>query len=303
MLPFRSTLFFIIWIIPGLMIWGCGAAMKKQLSTKEGAIAYEAGTILSGLTGKPVSFRALLGDLNRVQIVYAGERHTEVEDHKIQLRIIEALFADDPGLTVGMEMFDTTYQPVLDEWSSGKLDESRFLERVHWYANWKFDFDLYRDILVFIKDHRIRLVGLNLPFYIPPRIAIGGIASLSKDDRRYLPEYIDTQNAEHRAYLKKIFSMHHLKGREDFENFYAAQCVWEDTMAASIARYSTGSKMVVLAGNGHIYRKFGIPDRAYNRTHVPFRTVYPSAAGTKVDLSEADYIWLTGTSSGPEKSL
>ena len=286
-------------IIGLLMVSGCGVTTNKQLSVTDRTVSYEPGTILSGSTGNPVSFKAMLEDLNRVRIVYVGEHHTRVEDHKIQLRIIEALFADDPELTVGMEMFDTTYQPILDEWSAGRLDEASFLKRTHWYANWKFDFDLYRDILTFIKDHRIRLVGLNLPFHIPPKIATGGIDSLSKEDRKYLPKHIDTENPEHRAYVKNIFEMHHFKGREDFEDFYMAQCVWEDTMAEAIARNYTGSKMVVLAGNGHIYRKFGIPDRAYNRTHLPFRTVYPTPAVTRATLSEADYIWVTETSPAP----
>ncbi len=285
-----------VFIIAALITAGCAMASKKQLFIKDSAESYEAGVILSGKTGKPVPFRELLADLERVQIVYVGEQHTHSEHHKIQLQIIEAFHADDPDLSVGMEMFDTTYQPVLDEWSAGRLDEETFLKRVHWYANWKFDFDLYRDILTFVKDHRIRLVGLNIPFHLPAKIAIGGIDSLSEDDRKHLPEQIDTENADHRAYVKSIFEMHHIKGRDDFETFYTAQCVWEDTMAEAIARHYNGSKMVVLAGNGHIYRKFGIPERAYQRTRVPFRTIYPAPVGSQVTLSEADYIWATAES-------
>ena len=281
-------------IIAGLMITGCVVAPKKQLFVKDSPVSYEPGVILSAST--PVSFKTMLADLNRVQIVYVGEHHTHAEHHEIQLQIIEALFAGDPDLTIGMEMFDTTYQPVLDEWSAGGLDEATFLKRVHWYANWKFDFDLYRDILNFVKDHQIRLVGLNIPFHLPAKIAIGGIDSLSEDEQKHLPERIDTENADHRAYVKNIFNMHHIKGRDDFETFYTAQCVWEDTMAEAIARHYTGSRMVVLAGNGHIYRKFGIPQRAYKRTQAPFRTVYPIPVGSRVTLSEADYIWVTAGS-------
>jgi hypothetical protein len=51
--------------------------------------------------------------------------------------------------------------------------------------------------------------------------------------------------------------------------------------------------MVVLAGNGHIQFKYGIPDRAYNRTGASFRTIYPAPAGDVVELDIADYIWVT----------
>jgi len=51
--------------------------------------------------------------------------------------------------------------------------------------------------------------------------------------------------------------------------------------------------MVVLAGNGHIQFKYGIPDRAYSRTGISFRTIYTAPAGDVVELAVADYIWVT----------
>ncbi len=275
-----------------LMTTGC-VVTTKQLSFKDRPESYGPDTIISGKTGGPVSFETLIADLNRVRIVYVGEQHTHPDHHKIQLQIISALFEDNPDLIVGMEMFDTTYQSVLDDWSAGKLDQDTFLKRVHWYANWKFDVALYRDILTFIKDHQIRLVGLNIPFHLPPKIAIGGVDSLSEDEKKHLPRQIDTENADHRAYVERIFRMHHIRGRDDFETFYLAQCVWEDTMAEAIADNFTGSKMIILAGNGHIYKKFGIPERAYKRTQAPFRTVYPASIGSQATLSDADYFWTT----------
>jgi uncharacterized iron-regulated protein len=84
-----------------------------------------------------------------------------------------------------------------------------------------------------------------------------------------------------------------VKGRQDFENFYMAQCVWEDAMAETIAENLKQSKMVVLVGNGHIYRKFGIPQRAFNRTGRSFRTLHPVIVGGNAQLIDADYLWVT----------
>ncbi len=64
-------------------------------------------------------------------------------------------------------------------------------------------------------------------------------------------------------------------------------------MAASIARNLGDRSMVVLAGNGHIVHKFGIPERAFNLTGASYRTVYLAPAGETVDLSYGDYIWVT----------
>lgn len=51
--------------------------------------------------------------------------------------------------------------------------------------------------------------------------------------------------------------------------------------------------MVVLAGNGHIMRKFGIPNRAFARNAAPFKTIYLAPVGGEAELSWADFLWIT----------
>lgn len=274
------------------IISGC-AGIEKKLLINDNSRSYPAGIIISGKSGAPVLPEALLADLDPVRIVYVGENHHNLEHHKIQLRIIREIHKKHPNLIIGMEMFAKTYQPVLDRWSMGLLEEKEFLQKVHWYVNWRFKYDLYRDILDFARQHQVKIVGLNIPSHIPPQIAVGGIDSLLYEDRRYLPSEIDTSITDHRAYIQKVFKFHNLPGREDFENFYMAQCVWEDTMAESIALNLDSHPMVIIAGNGHIRNKFGIPDRAYKRTRVPFLTISLIPVGGSADLSYADYIWVT----------
>jgi uncharacterized iron-regulated protein len=273
-------------------IWGCAVAPRK-LIIKDISASFDESTIISTKTGKPVSFEELITDLSHVKVIYLGEKHNDPAHHEIQLRVIRTLFKANQNIAVGMEMFDHTYQQVLNLWSAGKLDQAEFLKRVHWYANWKFDFVLYKDIIDFIKKSNIRLVGMNLPPHIPRKIAIGGIDSLSNDEKKHLPEKIDTSNPDHRAYVEKVFNQHNVKGIESFEFFYTAQCVWEDTMAESVAINLKDDQMIVLTGNGHIIRKFGIPDRAFNRTGSSFRTIMLIPAGSEAELSFADYIWVT----------
>jgi len=132
-------------------------------------------------------------------------------------------------------------------------------------------------------------VGLNIPSYIPPRTGVGGIKNLSINDKKHLPDRIDTSNLAHRNYVKEVFSLHH-QMRKNFEYFYETQCVWEDIMAQSIARSIKNDQVVVLSGNGHIIHKFGIPDRVFSRIKKSYRTVYPARTGSEVQLSYADYI-------------
>ena len=278
-----------------LILWGCSVKSTQKLHVKDMPEPFETGTIISAGMGQPVSLQELLDDLEDSRIIYVGEKHTNTEHHRIQLQIIEAVFKNNPNLVVGMEMFDHTYQNVLDLWSKGELTQSEFLRKSHWYANWRYDYSLYREILDFIKAHNIKLVGLNIPNHIPPKIREGGIENLRDKEKEHLPREVDTSNSDHREYLKKIFEghKHHFKREVKFEDFYAAQSVWEDAMAEMIAKNLNDGVMVVLAGNGHIQFKYGIPDRAFKQTGASFRTIYPASAGSEVALDIADYIWVT----------
>lgn len=273
-------------------LYGC-AGKADTVMIQETSKPFKPDTIVSSATGKAVSFDEMMEDLNRHQIIFVGENHTTVSHHSNQLKIIQAAFKNNHDLVVGMEMFDRSYQPVLDLWSAGALDEEAFLRKTHWYVNWGHDFDLYRDILLFIKQNRIKLVALNIPFYIPGRIRVGGIESLSVSDKRYLPKEIDTTDNAHRNYARTVFEQHHFNSRVKFEDFYMAQCVWDEIMAESIAADLGSKKVVALLGNGHIQYKYGVPARTFRRTAASFRTVYLATAGNEVQLTIGDYIWIT----------
>jgi len=250
-------------------------------------------TIIRCATGEPVGFEALVEELGRARVVYVGETHSDPAHHEIQLRILRALHRTRPDLCLGMEMFDRTYQPVLDLWSSGRLEEAEFLKRSHWEANWRFDYALYRGILDFVAENRIRLIGLNYPFHIAPRIRIGGIDSLLPADRKHLADRIDLSEPAHREAALQAFQLHDFKGRVDFENFYAALCAWDDTMAETIARRGGGFPLiVVLAGTGHIAHRYGIPQRAFSRNPEDYRTVVPAAGEAPLDPGLADFLWV-----------
>jgi uncharacterized iron-regulated protein len=273
-------------------LWGC-AGKSDTVMIKDTSQTVKPGKIISTKTGKVITFDQLMADLNRHQVIFVGENHTNPAHHAIQLKIIEATFKNTPSMRVGMEMFDRSYQEVLDLWSAGVLDEETFLRKVHWYANWQFDFALYREILGFIKQNKIKIFALNIPFYIPGRIRVGGIDNLPDTDKQYLPKEIDTSNAAHREYVEQVFNQHQLRGNVKFDDFYMVQCVWEEIMAESVAADLGEKRIVVLAGNGHIQYKYGIPDRAFRRTSASFRTLYPVSAGKEIDLAIADYIWVT----------
>jgi uncharacterized iron-regulated protein len=288
----KFCLFIFLSIVLFSSVQGCSHS-QRTLAIKDLSGSFTENTIISTKRKAPISFELLIKDLNTQRIIYVGEHHNNYAHHEIQLNILTALYEKNPKLIIGMEMFDQTYQPILNQWSMGILDRQSFIEKVHWYANWKYDFKLYSSVLDFIKTNKIPIVALNIPSRVTARIAVGGIDNLLPADKKLLPQNIDLSSADHRRYIEKIFSHHHIQGRDNFEYFYTTQCVWEDAMAESIARHIGDSVMIVFAGNGHIIEKFGIPNRAFKRTDLPFRTVLPYPTGRQTELKAADYIWIS----------
>ena len=289
-----------IFACPALFFVFSCTSMPKQipnkLTVKSTGESFYVDTIISAPVSRPVSFEAMLEDLVNARVVYVGETHTNSHHHFIQKRLIEALAEQHPELSVGMEMFDHRYDPVLAQWSAGTLDRDVLIQKSHWYvrgSGWGFDFDLYAPIFDTIQAKGLRLVGLNVPFWIPPKISASGLENLLPDERRMIAAEIDTSNSEHRAYVETVFNDNPHHRIKSFDYFYEAQCAWEDTMAESIARKLGQNPMVVVIGNGHIQHKYGVPNRAYGRNPVPFRTVYLASVGSEVDLEVADYIWVT----------
>ena len=272
---------------------GC-AATSKDLRIEGYQQSYPPETIVQGASGLPVTFEQMIEDLCTVRVIYVGEQHSQTRHHAIQLQILKQLSAVYPDLTVGMEMFSRPYQPILDQWPRGGLSEQTFIEKSHWYANWKFDYGLYADLLSFVKEHRIPLFGLNIAFHIPSKVAAGGLANLLPEQKMHLPDTIDTSHPEHREFVRSVFEKHPRRGLKNFEYFYEAQCVWEDAMAAAVAQNLGSRRMVVFAGSGHLRHHYGIPMRAYRRNSIVYRTVIPVSAGQTVKPDIADYIWVTG---------
>ena len=290
-----------------LMIFQACAPKKHvmpPLATVEGIQRhFSQGRIIDLETGEAIDFTDLINKLKPVDVIFVGEVHNNPEHHLIQVQLLQALMARyAPPLAVAMEFFDTTRQPVLDQFMSGDLDETAFLEQVDWKNSWRFPYHLYRPILWVSHDKGTALLGINAPNAVVKKVARSGLEGLTPEERNQVARDIDLDNKAHREYLCSIFKQHPFKKNpkhsvENFDHFYQAQCVWDETMAETIAEYmkAHGGKMVVFTGNGHIMNKFGIPDRVLRRVDVKTATIvlYPLTERTTINKRLADYVWLT----------
>jgi len=228
------------------------------------------------------------------RIIYIGERHDKFAHHINQLQVIKKMHLAGYKLAVGMEMFQTHFQPALDDYLAGQIDENSFLERSEYFSRWRYDYNLYKPIIDYLKQKNIPLIALNIDGNISRQVGRQGIDGLADKKKKQLPVAMDFSNEQYRRDLYNVFKFHgEQKELKEFNHFYQAQMLWDEGMAGSAYKFLTKNpdrKLVVLAGNGHVRHKYGIPERLYRRNHEPFMVVVQDDA---IEDGIADFILLT----------
>lgn len=200
--------------------------------------------------------------LSAKRALFIGEIHDRPQHHQNQLRIIQSLHARDPDLAIGVEYFQQPFQRYLDDFLAGRIDEKRMLVKTEYYKRWQMDYRMLQPILEFARQNRIPVVALNISSDIHSKVFNGGMHSLSPEERAQIPYELQPARDDYRQRLKAIFDSH--PQGDHFENFIEGQLLWDEAMADTAARYlkkHPQSRMVILAGLGHMMYGAGIPER------------------------------------------
>lgn len=302
----RALLFF-VWVF-SFCVTGCAGMrpLPPPMAVIPGATGhFFPGQILDLKEGRSVSFEQLIDHLGRKDVIFVGEIHDNPEHHLLQTQILQALLACCTPLVVAMECFEGPRQEILDRYIRGEIGETEFLKQVDWKRGWGFDYAFYRPILLLARQHGIRVLAINAPREIVRKVARDGLKALTQSERADLPPDIDLSNQAHRAFLREVYRQPQHEDIGSFDFFYEAQCVWEDTMAHHVASQlrEGNHKMVVFAGNGHLVRGFGIPERTIRRFPASTAIVlpYPLAGKVSLDREASDYVWLTADYSAKQE--
>lgn len=249
---------------------------------------------------KSQSNQDVLPILQQADVIYLGETHTDVADHVAQLDIITEMHQARGDIAIGLEMFQRPFQSVLDQYIAGELTEAELIEQSEYETRWGFDWELYAPIIRYAQTNQIPLIALNTPREITKKVARQGLASLEGDDLQYIPpvDEIDTTDENYQAMVAQVFGHHggHGHSGPSFENFFAAQVLWDETMAESVANYvidSPDTQVIVLAGEGHIVFDFGIPSRVERRLGDELVAYSVLLNPTSITPELADFFWMS----------
>ena len=242
-----------------------------------------------------VSLPDIIADLKKARLVFIGELHDQELHHHAQLEVIRRLYESGVPVAVGLEMFRRDSQGQLDQWVKGEISEEAF-QNIY-VDNWNLPWNLYRDIFVFARDHKIPLIGLNVSREITRQIAQEGFSSLTPEQLGDMPPVSCVVDDTYAAFIRRSLGMHSHSGMS-FTRFCEAQLFWDTAMAMNSFRFLKENPqftMVVLAGSGHAWKR-GIPAHITERAPLPLRVILLEIPGRldreTVRLDDADYLWL-----------
>jgi uncharacterized iron-regulated protein len=215
----------------------------------------------------------ILRELRAADIVYLGEVHNNAVDRAGQLAILQALHVEQPNLAIALECFQRPFQGAIDAYLAGEISEAQLVEQSEYETRWGFPWESYAPLLRFAKANQIPVIAANAPAEATRQVAREGLQSLSGDLAAQVPAIadIDLGPAPYQDMLREVFAAHAHGGHGNsagFENFFAAQVLWDETMAEAIAQFRQThpeTQIVAIAGRGHIVHNYGIPDRVARR--------------------------------------
>ncbi len=248
-------------------------------------VSVQLDAVVDTLSGSSLSPQALSENLVDARLILIAEQHTNREDHRIQLRVLELLQETGRPLMIGLEMFEVEDQSLLNGWIAGQFTEQEFIEHSDWYGSWGYHWGYYREILLFARAHAIPLVALRAPWEVASE---SGIAP-------------DLSSQDHRSLFKAFFGtddpVHGGLQEDQLETLFEAQCRMDVVMAFNAAEALEAhpdTTLVVLAGTGHVIYELGIARQIQRWYEGPVTTIVPVSvedANTRVRASIGDFVW------------
>jgi uncharacterized iron-regulated protein len=243
---------------------------------------------------KVTTLNDIIPKIQNNRIIYIGEQHNKFSHHINQLMVIKRLYEAGHKIAIGMEMFQVPYQKILNDYIAGKINETTFLKQSNYFNNWRLDYNLYKPIIDYAKTKAIPLIALNIDKPIIDKVARKGIHSLTAIEKQQLPTELDLSKNTYRENLYQVFLAHKKSfGHRKFEYFLQSQAIWDETMTESAQKFLTDNpdtKLIILAGNGHLRYKYGIPNRLNKRNHYPFTVILQDEY---IDETIGDYVLFT----------
>lgn len=257
--------------------------------------AFAESHILDVSSGKIIPFSDMIKELQNAHYVFIGD-DIDVSDHQLaQLEVITVLNEKKEKLAVGIEMFRSDSQYILDQWIANEISKRRFVDEFS--SNWD-DWPRYRRLFQYIRDNNIKLVGLNASRDILIQVEVDGFDSLTPSQLGSLEGITCDIEPDYQDVMRRMRMYKDPLKPQSFLHFCEAKILADNVMAKNLALFHKKHPdhiIIVLAGNNHCW-KHGIPSRIDQRSEMKAKVLLLEAPGrvnrNTITPEEADYLWL-----------
>ena len=273
----KLRLFPAVLLVLPAMVWADQAVLHMAIGDPARKDR-EVPLVLDGITdtanGDIITPAEMVKRLEDTGLLFLGETHTNLDYHKVQLRVLRELHESGREVLIGLEMFPYTQQDSLDNWNKNLYSEAGFIELAGWYEYWSYNWGYYRDIFLFARDNGLRMFAINTPRDVVTAVRKKGFENLSEEEAAHIPGEVapvtDEQRQMYNAFFEVDDSLHRALDKDALEGMYRAQTTWDATMgwnALQALKENGGPDaiMVVLIGSGHV--TFGLGSERQTAPH------------------------------------
>jgi uncharacterized iron-regulated protein len=209
--------------------------------------------------------------VEKADVVYVGETHDDVADHRYELNLVRGLVKRKVQFAIGWEMFDKTQQAKLNALAAGAISLKEMLVETDFAKHWGIYSPAYEQILQIAGKAGVPNIALNAPPELPRKIARG--TPLTPDEKAMVPTGFVAAQKGYKNFVA-MMGDHPGMNEADERRFFDAQNTWDQTMASRILEFKLRNPKVlllVLTGRGHVSGGFGIP--FYVRQKATFKQI------------------------------
>ena len=210
--------------------------------------------ILYNAEGKKVSYKKMIKQLAKKDIVLFGEFHNNAISHWLELAVAKDL-SEKRNLTFGAEMFEADNQQALNDYLAGKITAKGLDSAARLWNNYKTD---YAPIVNFAKEKNAPFIATNIPRRYAALVSKKGfeaLDTLSALEKTWMAPLPMDYDAQLPGYVKMIEMM----GGHGGPNMPKAQATKDATMAYFILQnFKPGNLFIHYNGSFHSENYDGI---------------------------------------------